>query len=89
MKMRICSICKEKHYAKGLCNRHYQQSDKHRQYQKQYQKSDKFKQYLKRKAISDFAKEVEKYEWIKDKKAMVLDGVLLDRRMKELRKANE
>lgn len=78
-----CSIkgCKEeKHYGKGLCNKHYQ---------KQYQKSDKYKQYQKQyqkqKAINDLAIEVEKYDWIKDKEAMILDGKRADKRMKELR----
>jgi hypothetical protein len=33
--------------------------------------------------------EVEKYDWIKDKKAMILDGKLADKRMAELKKVSE
>lgn len=78
--IRKCSLCDKKHYIKGLCSAHYQ---------KQYQKSDKWKKYLKQyrkqKAINDLSKEVNKYAWIKDKKAMVFDGGLADKRMKELK----
>jgi len=80
--MTLCSIdnCKEKYYAKGLCKKHYQKTDKYKQYQKQY---------LKQKAINDLIKEVNKYDWIKDKKAMILDGKLADKRMRELRNPKE
>jgi len=89
--MKLCSIsnCKKKHYALGLCKFHYQKTDKYKQYHKQYQKTDKYKQYLKQKAISDLAIEVNKYDWIKDKNAMILNGKLADRRMKELRNPKE
>jgi len=127
--MTLCSIdnCKEKYHAKGLCIKHYQKTDKYKQYKKQYQKTDKYKQYqkqykktdkykqyqkqyqkqyhkqyqktdkykqyhkqyLKQKAINDLIKEVNKYDWIKDKKAMILDGKLADKRMRELRNPKE
>ena len=52
--MRVCSIdgCGKKHYAKGLCLKHYQQTDKFKDYQKRYyqryHQTDKFKASVKR-----------------------------------------
>ena len=74
--MNVCSIdnCRERHYAKGLCKKHYQ-----KQYRKQYQK------HRKQNALINLVNEVNEYDWIKDKKAMILDGKLADKRMNELK----
>jgi hypothetical protein len=85
--MTECSIagCKGKYYAKRLCRKHYQKSDKYKQYQKQYRSHRRFDCG---EAVSEA--KVEKYDWIKDKKAIVEIKDRIEQRIKELkRKASE
>jgi len=58
--MSFCSVdgCCEKHYGKGLCKKHYRQSDAYKEHLKKYQQSDAYKESQRKYRQSDAYKEM-------------------------------
>jgi len=86
--------CEKESHAKGFCRKHYMRmyNKKNKEeltiYAREYWR--KRRKMEREKAIQETSKkEAEKYEWLKDKNAFVMNGILLDNRMRELEKVKD
>ena len=80
---RTCSLCGSKHYAKGLCTKHYLQRPEVRARDNESHR----RRYLGIGRAPEVIKKFEKSLSPATAKAYVLDGAVLDKRLEELMEA--
>ena len=86
----LCSKCYQKTPKHREYKREYRKTPKYREYQREYQKTPKHREYQREYEKTRRKKALEKvadrFDFIKDKEAFILDGVILENRLMDLKK---